>query len=112
MSEVRDRKAYAASVAALLSAISSLACCLPLPFLGALGAAGASAVFSALRPWLLVLSGVLLGTAFIQLYHHGKSCQRRNALSKAIFWLAVGIFLAMLFFPQEIAALLARRQGS
>ncbi len=107
----RTRKVYAAPLAAIVSAISSLACCLPLAFLGALGAASAGAVFTALRPWLLVLSGVLLAVGFLQLYREGKSCRRRSVASVVIFWIAVAVFLTMLFLPQQIASLLAGRSA-
>jgi hypothetical protein len=103
------KKVYAAPLAAIVSALSSLACCLPLAILGALGTASAGAVFAALRPWLLVLSAVLLAIGFIQLYRRGKSCRRRNVASVAIFWIAVAIFLAMLLFPQQVAGLLPGR---
>jgi hypothetical protein len=101
------RKPYAASVMAILSALGSLACCLPFAFLAAFGAASASAVFAALRPWLLVLSAILLVIGFVQLYQGGKSCRRRSVASIAVFWVAVAVFLAMLFFPQQFAGLLA-----
>jgi hypothetical protein len=105
-------KAYAAPMAAILSAIGSLACCLPLAFLGALGAAGASAVLATLRPWLLVLSAVFLVIGFVRVYREGRSCRRRSIASVALFWIAVAVFLAMLFFPQQIAGLLAGRVAS
>jgi hypothetical protein len=101
------RSPYAAPLMAILSAMGSLACCLPFAFLAAFGAAGASAVFAALRPWLLVLSAVLLAIGFVQLYRGGKSCRRRSITSIALFWMAVAVFLAMLFFPQQVAGLLA-----
>jgi hypothetical protein len=109
--QVREetRRVYAAPLAAMVSAVSSLACCLPLAILGALGAVSAGAVFAALRPWLLALSAVLLAIGFIQLYRGGKSCRRRSVASIAIFWIAVAIFLAMLIFPQQVAGLLAGR---
>jgi len=106
------RKAFVAPVAAILSALGSLACCLPLAFLAALGMASASAVFEALRPWLLVLSAVLLVVGFVQLYREERSCRRPSIASVAVFWIAVAIFLAMLFFPQQIATLLAGRSPS
>ncbi len=109
--EAGARKAYAAPVAAILSALGSLACCVPLAFLGALGAAGASALFAAVKPWLLVVSAALLAVGFVQLYRGGKSC-RRSAGSVMVFWLAVVIFLVMLFFPQQVANLLAGRRAS
>lgn len=103
----QTRKPYAASVMAILSVLSSLACCLPIAFLAAFGAASAGAVFATLRPWLLVLAAILLVIGFVQLYRGGKSCRRGSIASLAVFWMAVIIFLAMLFFPQEVAGLLA-----
>lgn len=100
------RSAYLAPMAALMSAIASLACCLPLAFLAALGTAGAGAVFAALRPWLLVLSAIMLAIGFVQLYR-ARKCRRRSIASVTLFWVAVVIFLAMLFFPQQVASLLA-----
>jgi hypothetical protein len=105
--ESQTCKPYAASVMAILSALASLSCCLPFAFLAAFGAASAGAVFAALRPWLLAVSAVLLVIGFLQLYRGGKSCRRRSVLSIAVFWVAVAVFLAMLFFPQEFAGLLA-----
>ena len=103
-----ERAAWAAPLAAILSAITSLACCLPAAFLAALGAASASGVFASLRPWLLLVAAILLAVGFIQIYRGGKSCRRRSGWSVGLFWLAVAVFLAMLFFPQQIASLLAR----
>jgi hypothetical protein len=101
------RKAYAAPILAIMSAVGSLACCLPFAFLAAFGAASAGAVFATLRPWLLAVSVVFLAIGFVQLYRGGKSCRRRSLMNVAVFWIAVVVFLAMLFFPQQVAALLA-----
>ena len=103
-----ERKGYGAPIVAILSVAASVACCLPLTFLAALGAASASAVFAALRPWLLVLSAAMLAIGFIQLYRKRK-CSRRSTGAVAVLWIAVAIFLAMLFFPQQVAGLLAGR---
>ncbi|MGH9351287.1 MAG: hypothetical protein ACRD2G_03870 [Terriglobia bacterium] len=96
---------YAAPIVAIMGAIASLACCLPIAFLAALGAAGASAVFAAFGPWLLALSAIMLVIGFVQLYR-ARQCRRRNVASVTLFWIAVAIFLAMLFFPQQVASLL------
>ncbi len=45
-------KTTAASLGAMVSSLLTLGCCLPLPFLGAAGLAGASVFLSAARPWL------------------------------------------------------------
>jgi hypothetical protein len=106
--EQREKRGtYAAPALAILSAIGSLACCLPFAFLAAFGAASAGAVFATLRPWLLLVSAVLLVIGFVQIYREEKTCRRRSVTSIAVFWIAVGIFLAMLFFPQQVASLLA-----
>ena len=50
----------ATPVAAVIAVLSTLSCCLPLTFLGALGLAGASARLQSLRPWLLGSAAILL----------------------------------------------------
>jgi hypothetical protein len=51
----------ATPVAAVIAVLSTLSCCLPLTFLGALGLAGASVRLQSLRPWLLLSAALLLG---------------------------------------------------
>jgi hypothetical protein len=53
-------------VVAAIAALSTLACCLPLSFLAAVGLAGASARLQSFRPSLLGSAAVLLGIGFIQ----------------------------------------------
>lgn len=56
-----------ASTAALASAVAASSCCLPLlPFVAAAGFAGSSALFTAVRPYLLMVSVLLIGFAFFQ----------------------------------------------
>ena len=90
-----------------MAALSTLACCLPFTFLGALGLAGASVRLQSLRPWLLVGAVILLGIGFIQLYVRRNQCQKRSPLSVALFWGAALIVLLVILFPQVIASLLA-----
>ncbi len=75
----------ATPVAAVIAALSTLACCLPFAFLGAVGLAGASVRLQALRPWLLASSGILLVVGFVQLYVRRNRCQKRSTLSIALF---------------------------
>jgi len=58
----------ATPLAAVIAALSTLACCLPFGFLGAIGLAGASVRLQAARPWLLVSAVALLAVGFVQLY--------------------------------------------
>lgn len=100
-------KVWAAPVAAILSALASVACCLPLAFLAALGSASAGAYIAALRPWLLGLAGALLAVGFFQLYRGGRHCARRSTTSVVLFWMALAAVLALTLFPQVVAGVLA-----
>jgi hypothetical protein len=97
----------ATPVAAVIAALTTLSCCLPLTFLGALGLAGASVRLQSLRPWFLVSAAILLGVGFIQVYVRRTQCRKRSPLSIALFWGAALIVLLVILFPQVIASLLA-----
>jgi len=94
-------------VAAVVAALSTLACCLPLTFLGALGLAGASVRLQSARPWLLVIAAALLGIGFIQLYVRRNRCQKRSPLSITLLWVAAVVIVLVILFPQVIASLIA-----
>ena len=96
----------ATPVAAVIAALSTLACCLPFAVVGAAGLLGASARLQAMRPWLLSASGVLLIIGFVQLYFR-KQCRTRSRLSVAIFWIATAIVFLLILFPQIAASILA-----
>jgi type IV secretory pathway TrbL component len=97
-----------ASVAAILSSLAAVSCCLPLGFAAALGVGAASAFFVTLRPWLLGLSVVLIGFGFWQ-QHRAKQCAvRGRLLGQILLWAAVVVVVGMTLFPQQIAGLLAR----
>jgi hypothetical protein len=96
-----------ASAGAALSALATLACCLPLGIAGAVGALGLSVALETLRPWLIGLSVILLGLSFWQLYRGRKTCRRRSPLSLILFGLSAAIVLAVILFPQKLAELLA-----
>jgi hypothetical protein len=95
-----------APLAAALSALATLACCLPLGIAGAVGALGLSAVVTSLRPWLIVASVVLLGIGCWQMYRGQRTC-RRSRLSRILFGLSAAVVLSVIIFPQQIANLIA-----
>ena len=97
----------ATPVAAVMAALSTLACCLPFGFLGAIGVAGVSVWLEAARPWLLISSGALLAFGFVQLYRSRNECRKRSPVSVALFWMAVAVILFTILFPQVIASLFA-----
>ena len=97
----------ATPVAAVLAALSTMACCLPFGFLGAVGLAGASVRLQAARPWLLVVALGLLAVGFVQVYRRRDQCRKRSPFSIALFWVAAAIVLLIILFPQAIASLVA-----
>lgn len=97
----------ATPVAAILAALSTLACCLPFGFLGAIGLAGAGIRLQTARSWLLGGAVALLVVGFLQLYRSRNQCRKRSALSMTLFWVATTIVLFIILFPQVIANLAA-----
>jgi len=96
-----------APVAGAISALATLACCLPLGIAGAVGALGLSVALEALRPWLIGIAVLLLSVGLLQLYRGQRKCQRRSPLSLILFGLSAAIVLAIMIFPQKVAELLA-----
>ena len=97
------------SLTAILSSIASISCCLPLGFAAALGTGTASAFLTALRPWLIFLSVVLLGVGFWQ-QRRAKRCSVRGRwLGNVLLCAAVIVVVGMILFPQQIAAFIADR---
>ena len=95
-----------APTAAILAALSTLACCIPLGFLGAVGLAGISVWAQRYRSWLLVASIAFLCIGSVQLYFR-KSCAKRSTASLVVFWAAVVVVILVILFPQFLASLIA-----
>lgn len=95
-----------APAAAIVAALSTLACCLPLGFLGAVGLAGLSLWAREYSRELLVASIALLSLGAAQLYLR-KSCVKRSKTSLVLFWTAVVVVVLVTLFPQILASLLA-----
>ena len=91
-------------VAAVVSAVSTLACCLPLAIAGGVGAAGVAVILEPLRPWLLGFAAVLLGIGGLQLCFSRRACRRSSRMSLVIFCTAAAAVLAMVLFPQTVAS--------
>lgn len=98
----------AASLGALASVIAASSCCLPLlPFLFAAGAAGTSAFVGKLRPYLLVLSVLLIAFAFYKSWR-AKQCNcKPSRVSTVLLWFSAVVVFVFIFFPQVIANFLA-----
>jgi hypothetical protein len=104
-------KTTGTSVGAILSSLLTLSCCLPLPFLGAAGMAGASVFLASARPWLLALSIILLGLGFFQVYRGMRCRTRQSKTAIALLALATIVVVLLLLFPQVIASVLADISG-
>jgi hypothetical protein len=96
-----------APVAAAVSALATLACCLPLGIAGGASALGLSVVLDSLRPWLLAFAVIFLSIGLLQLYRGQKRCRRRSALSMLLFGACACVVLGVLVFPQRLAELMA-----
>lgn len=96
-----------ASVAAIVSALATVSCCLPLGFAAAIGAGAASAFFQTLRPWLLGLAIVLIGFGFWQQRRARQCSVRGRWIGNVLLWCALVTVVVMILFPQQIAGLLA-----
>jgi len=103
-----SRSTVVVSLAALGSVIAASSCCLPLlPFLFAAGAAGTSAFIAQLRPYLVVLSVLLIAFGFYKSWR-AKQCNcRPSRISTFILWFSAIVVFVFIFFPQVIANLVA-----
>ena len=104
----RSKTTIAASIAALGSVILASSCCLPLlPFLFAAGAAGTSAFFVKLRPFLLAASVLFIAFGFYQRWR-AKQCKcKPSVLSTTLLWFSTIVVVVFTFFPQAIANFMA-----
>jgi hypothetical protein len=93
--------------AAVVSALSTLTCCLPSTIAAAAGSGGLGLLMEPLRPWLLALSIGLLGLGLVQLYRTSRTCHQRSPVSIAVFVISAMLVLGVLVFPQSTAGLFA-----
>jgi uncharacterized membrane protein len=103
-----SRSTVVASLAALGSVIAASSCCVPLlPFLFAAGVAGTSAFVAQLRPYLLVLSVLLIAFGFYKSWR-AKQCNcQPSRISTFFLWFSAIVVFVFIFFPQVIANLVA-----
>lgn len=106
-----DWKTSGVSAGAILASLLTLGCCLPLPFLGAAGLAGAFVFVAGARPWLLALSVILLGAGFFQVYRGIRCRTRQSKTAIALLSLSTLVVVLLLLFPQVIASVLADLSG-
>lgn len=93
-------------VAAMLTAVATLACCLPVTFAAAAATASLGAIAAGYRSWFIGGSAALLALAVFQI-RRARSCGRRSTASLVIFWVSLAVVAVVVLFPQALAALLA-----
>jgi hypothetical protein len=97
-----------ASLGSFASILAALSCCFPLaPFIAAAGVAGGSAFLVSVRPYLLVLSVLLIAYGFYQGYRARQCNCQPSPLSTMLLWISALILFVSVFFPQALAGLLA-----
>src|SRR5215471_3858424 len=90
-------------VAAAITALSTLACCLPLSLSAAIGSATLSVVLEPYRNRLSAISILLLAIGTFQLYRFRRRC-RKNSVSGIVIMVLSGIIVVSVsLFPQVIA---------
>jgi hypothetical protein len=93
-------------VLAAVSAVATLACCLPIGGVALLGLGGVLGAVGRYQQWLLPASGLLLVVGGVQIWRSRRVCQRTSRVSLVILALSTIVVLLVLFFPQTVAGLL------
>ena len=96
-----------APVAAAVTALTTLVCCLPLGFVTAAAAVSLSVVVAEYQWMFLGLSIALLGVGFVQVRHAHRACSSHRVRSTVVFSVSATIVVLVVFFPQTIAGLAA-----
>ncbi len=103
-----SRGTVLASLAAVGSVIAASSCCLPLlPFLFAAGVAGTSAFAAQLRPYLLLLSVLLIAFGSYKSWRARQCNCQPSRISTFLLWFSAIVVFVFIFFPQVIANLVA-----
>jgi hypothetical protein len=105
MKSIRASATFAPA-AAIVGALSTLACCLPWGIGAALGTLGLSVFFAKFQMWFLVLSLVLLCLGLFQVMRTGRSCSRRRSRAEiALLSISAAIVISIILFPEWVAGL-------
>jgi hypothetical protein len=94
-------------VAAAVTALSTLACCLPLSLSAAIGIASLSLLLDRYRAWLVAIAVMFLVVGAVQLYRFNRACRKTSVGSVVFLVLAGVIVIGVSLFPQIVAVVLA-----
>jgi hypothetical protein len=93
--------------AAAVSAVTTLACCLPLGIAAGTAAAGLASVATDYRWWFIGASVAFLVIGAVQVIQQRRACATRGSLSTFVLAASASIVFLVIFFPQLVAAFLA-----
>ena len=96
-----------APVAAAMTGLGTLVCCVPVGFAAAAVSASLSAVVARFQPWFLGASVLLLLVGVAQLRQTQRTCATRQYSSLVVLSVSTAIVLLVIFFPQVIAGMMA-----
>jgi cytochrome bd-type quinol oxidase subunit 2 len=95
-------------VAAVLSALATVACCLPFGIAGVLAAVGLSVPLERARPWLLALASLLLLASLVQMVRLRRQCRTCGWWSMTLWCISCVLVFMVSFFPQVVTGLFVR----
>lgn len=94
-------------VAAALTSLATLVCCLPTGLAAAAASASLSMVVATYQRWFLGASLVLLIVGMVQLQRVQRTCATRPYGAIAVFAVSAVIVLLVVLFPQIVAGIAA-----
>jgi hypothetical protein len=94
-------------VAAALTSLATLVCCLPMGFAAAAATASLSMVVAAYQRWFLAASVVLLIVGVVQVQRVQRTCASRPYGSLLVLGISAMVVLLVVLFPQLVAGLVA-----
>ena len=94
-------------IAAALTSLATLVCCLPMGFAAAAATASVGMVVATYQRWFLGASVVLLIVGMVQLQRVQRTCATRPYGAIVTFGLSAVIVLLVVLFPQILAGLVA-----
>jgi hypothetical protein len=94
-------------IAAALTSLATLVCCLPMGFAAAAATASLSLVVATYQRWFLAASVVLLIVGVVQVQRVQRTCASRPYGSLLVLGISAMVVLLVVLFPQLVAGLVA-----
>jgi hypothetical protein len=94
-------------VAAAVTALSTLVCCLPTGFAAAAATTSVGLFVTSYQQWFLAASVLLLGVGAVQLRSARRTCSTTRSSSVVVLCVSAVIVLITVLFPQLLAVFIA-----